>query len=201
MLEDPHGLSGGSVCPEPHNCVVKNIKVAVFGKTGVGKTATIAKLCGKDVTSAHTKTSGINISTLYWHVKPHAPSEKQIFLHINFWDCGEESLQHYDYLQPAMLKDVGVYMFCFAMDKRSNWDGLKDLIDGITSKTSGTKTSLSIAVGTKLDSPFRDVTRTELSKFEASTNIPVFAVANSSVKGTEEFMDKFVCLLQERNFL
>ena len=47
MLEDPHGLSGGSVCPEPHNCVVKNIKVAVFGKTGVGKTATIAKLCGK----------------------------------------------------------------------------------------------------------------------------------------------------------
>ena len=47
MLEDPHGLSGGIDCLEPRSCVVKEIKVAVFGKSGVGKTATITKICGK----------------------------------------------------------------------------------------------------------------------------------------------------------
>ena len=47
MLEDPHVLSGGIDCPDPRSCVVKEIKVAVFGKRGVGKTATIAKICGK----------------------------------------------------------------------------------------------------------------------------------------------------------
>ena len=31
----------------------------------------------------------------------------------------------------------------------------------------------------RLDMPFRDVTKSELVKFQTSTNIPVFAVGNS----------------------
>ena len=43
-------------------------KICVVGKSGVGKSATVANLCGLSIPNSHADTPGLQVNTTYWYV-------------------------------------------------------------------------------------------------------------------------------------
>lgn len=82
-------------------------KLAVIGKSGVGKTALVCLLSNqKDLVASSQippgETPGVRVTTIYWPAKI---NRSHIFLfQLDFWDSGETASKKYNHILPVRFK-------------------------------------------------------------------------------------------------
>ncbi|XP_047117243.1 ciliogenesis and planar polarity effector 2-like isoform X2 [Schistocerca piceifrons] len=74
-------------------------KLFVTGKSGIGKTATVARLAGSRCRVPHTETHGIQKSNIFWPVKIW---DKIILFKLQIWDAGENAIKKYAHIFPLV---------------------------------------------------------------------------------------------------
>ncbi|CAG0891121.1 unnamed protein product [Darwinula stevensoni] len=147
-------------------------KVFVVGKVGIGKTATIARLCGRPLPSGHEETPGIALTTTFWPVK--LRHRVRIF-QLAFWDAGETAARRYDHVLPECKKDADGIVFVFSMTDSAS---LKELPHLMSKTVEPNRKPVVIVFGTRFDSPNLEVTQRDIKDFEGKWKVPVFPVRN-----------------------
>ncbi|KAL5490826.1 hypothetical protein EMCRGX_G016013 [Ephydatia muelleri] len=149
-------------------------RLFLVGKSGVGKSSTVAKLCGRDISSSHDETLGIQTTTIYWPAKI-ASSRKVIVLELELWDSGERAMNKFDHILSACQEATDGYVFFFSYADRHSWEDLPHLI----ARTTGRKDStLKMVVGTHADSVQREVTEAEIEQFQNTTKLITLPITN-----------------------
>ena len=87
-------------------------KIAVVGKSGVGKSATIANLCGLPIPVGHADTPGVTMNTTYWLARLKHTKTVLVF-RLDFWDAGEASAKRFDHVLPACKDKSDAILFLF----------------------------------------------------------------------------------------
>ncbi|XP_075462070.1 ciliogenesis and planar polarity effector 2 [Ascaphus truei] len=154
---------------------IASYKIFVCGKSGVGKTALVAKLAGLEVPSMHHETTGIQTTCVYWPVRPR-DSDRPVIFRFQFWDCGEPALKKFDHVLPDCKEKADAVLFLFSFTDRSSFEDVPALM----SRTLGQDEDLArIVVGTKLDQYMHaDVTEQDLLEFQRTWRLPVMRVRN-----------------------
>ncbi|XP_037737145.1 ciliogenesis and planar polarity effector 2 isoform X1 [Chelonia mydas] len=137
------GLIERPVLPPQMAADTASYKIFVSGKSGVGKTAMVAKLAGLEVSSAHHETTGIQKTTVYWPAKLRDSGRALIF-RFHFWDCGEAALKKFDHILPACKEKADGILFLFSFTDRSSFD---DLPSQISRVTEGSENFVKIVIG------------------------------------------------------
>ncbi|XP_026571528.1 ciliogenesis and planar polarity effector 2 [Pseudonaja textilis] len=149
---------------------VVGYKVFVSGKSGVGKTALVAKLAGLEVPLGHHETTGIQTSLVYWPAKLRE-SGKVLFFRFSFWDCGEAVLRKFDHILPACREKADAVLFLFSFTDRASF---LDLPHQISRVTDGTRDVVRMVVGTKFDQfAHTDVTESDMVAFSHTWGLPI----------------------------
>ncbi|XP_077998620.1 ciliogenesis and planar polarity effector 2-like [Glandiceps talaboti] len=150
-----------------------NYKIFVSGKAGVGKTATVAKLSGVEVPTAHSETPGILTSVVYWPAKV---ADRTLMFKFHFWDAGEQALKKFDHILPACKDKVDAVLFLFSFADRPSFEDLTNQMSRIVDPQEST---LKIVVGTKYDQYVHsEVTTNVLRDFEHKHKIPILKIKN-----------------------
>ncbi|XP_041128977.1 ciliogenesis and planar polarity effector 2-like [Polyodon spathula] len=165
------GLLEAPVLPLQAAADTVSYKVFVSGKSGVGKSALVAKLAGLEVPSMHYETIGIQTTVLYWPVKLRDNGRVLLF-RFQLWDCGENALRKFDHLLPACKDQTDAVLHLFSFTDRSSFD---DLSNQITRISDSAGSNVKLVVGTKFDQFMHtDVTERELREFQQAWAVPVF---------------------------
>ncbi|XP_040279151.1 ciliogenesis and planar polarity effector 2 isoform X1 [Bufo bufo] len=148
-------------------------KVFVCGKSGVGKTSLIAKLCGLEVPTMHHETTGIQTSCVFWPVRPR-DSDRPIIFAFQFWDCGESALKKFDHILPACKEKADAILFLFSFTDRSSFEDVPALISRTMNQE---ENAARVVIGTKLDQFMHtDVTEQDIRDFQQTWQLPVMRV-------------------------
>ncbi|KAJ8021463.1 REM2- and Rab-like small GTPase 1 [Holothuria leucospilota] len=154
---------------------LKFFKIRLIGKSGVGKTSTVAKLTGQPAPRSHCETPGIISSVAYWPVKLKVTG-KVFLLRLQFWDAGDNIAKKYDHIHPACRENADATLFLFSYVDRSSFLDLHKQLNDTTEDFSNT---LRVIVGTKFDQSFRsEITSKELKDFQKQWKIPLLSVTN-----------------------
>ncbi|KAK3095753.1 hypothetical protein FSP39_018594 [Pinctada imbricata] len=159
------------------HCPTDEVKYKVFlvGKSGVGKTSTVAKISGNAVPTAHSETPGIQTTTVYWagQVKQ---LNKVIMFSLQFWDAGESATKKYDHILPACVAQTDCIIFLFSFVDRSSFEDVSQLI---TKMTTPKDTTCKIVIGTKFDQhAHSEITQRDIRDFEQNWKIPILKIRN-----------------------
>lgn len=167
------GLIERPVLPPQLPADVASYKIFVSGKSGVGKTSLIAKLCGLEVPNVHHETTGIQTSCVYWPVRPRG-SERPVIFAFQFWDCGESAIKKFDHILPACKERADAVLFLFAFTDRSSFEDVPALISRTLSQE---EDAARVVIGTKLDQFMHtDVTEQDIRDFQQTWQLPVMRV-------------------------
>ncbi|XP_025945669.1 ciliogenesis and planar polarity effector 2, partial [Apteryx rowi] len=158
------------VLPPPLATATAAYKLFVSGKSGVGKTALVAKLAGAEVPAAHHETLGIEATTVYWPAKLR-DTGRPVMFQLDFWDCGEAALKKFDHILPACKEEADGVLFLFSFTDRSSFEDLPGQMARVTRPE---ENLVRVVVGTKFDqSPQADVTERDVAAFERAWRLPV----------------------------
>lgn len=150
-------------------------KLFISGRSGVGKTSTVAKLSANPVPTVHSETPGIQTSIVYWpaYVKT---IDKTILFKLQIWDCGENALKKFDHVLPACKDKADGVIFTFSFSDKSSFDDLPQQMSRIVSSDDN---FCRFIVGTKVDVPQSEVTQTDVEEFEDAWKLPILSVQNT----------------------
>lgn len=73
-------------------------KLHITGRSGVGKTATVARLSGIKCPSTYIETAGIRKTNIFWPAKIW---DKIILFKLHFWDAGDNSIKRFSHVLPV----------------------------------------------------------------------------------------------------
>uniref|UniRef100_A0A8C7E2F5 Ciliogenesis and planar polarity effector 2 n=1 Tax=Naja naja TaxID=35670 RepID=A0A8C7E2F5_NAJNA len=159
-------------------------KVFVSGKSGVGKSALVAKLAGLEVPLVHHETTGIQTSLVYWPAKLRE-SGKVLFFRFSFWDCGEAVLRKFDHILPACREKADAILFLFSFTDRASF---LDLPHQISRVTDGTRDVVRMVVGTKFDQfAHTDVTESDMLGFSHTWGLPILRAKSISERPSDGY--------------
>ncbi|XP_049815284.1 ciliogenesis and planar polarity effector 2-like [Schistocerca nitens] len=148
-------------------------KLFVTGKSGIGKTATVARLAGSRCRIPHTETHGIQKSNIFWPVKIW---DKIILFKLQIWDAGENAIKKYAHIFPACRDkaDAIVYIFSF-----TDPNSLAELPQQMARTALQGENPACIAIGTRYSVQERGETlSTEIKDFEQKWQVPVLRIDN-----------------------
>ncbi|XP_072887965.1 ciliogenesis and planar polarity effector 2 [Hemitrygon akajei] len=152
---------------------IASYKIFVSGKSGVGKTAAVAKFAGVEIPSLHHETTGIQTRTVYWPGKL-VESGRVIMFRFQFWDCSEASLKKFDHILAACKDKADAVLFLFSFTDRSSFDDLPSQMSRILHDS---EKVVKIIVGTKFDQYMHtDVTEREVRDFQQTWHLPVYKI-------------------------
>ncbi|GAB1289169.1 Ciliogenesis and planar polarity effector 2 [Apodemus speciosus] len=117
------GLLERPVLPPSVVIDTASYKIFVSGKSGVGKTALVAKLAGLEVPTVHHETTGIQTTVVFWPAKLKA-SDRVVMFRFEFWDCGESALKKFDHILPACKENADAFLFLFSFTDRASFEDL-----------------------------------------------------------------------------
>lgn len=144
-------------------------KLFISGKSGVGKTSSVAKLSANKIPAVHSETPGIQTSTVYWpaHIKT---IDKVILFKLQIWDVGENALKKFDHVLPACKDKVDAIVFTFSFVDKSSFEDLPQQMSRVTANNDN---FCRFIIGTKLDIPHSEVTQKDIEGFEDAWKLPV----------------------------
>ncbi|XP_043917766.1 ciliogenesis and planar polarity effector 2 [Protopterus annectens] len=172
------GLIERPVLPPQVVADIASYKIFVSGKSGVGKTAMVAKLAGLEIPSVHHETTGIQTTVIYWPAKL-CDTNRVIMFRYHLWDCGEAALKKFDHILPACKEKADAVLFLFSFTDRSSFD---DLPNQISRTVDAAESIVKVVIGTKFDQYMHtDVTERDLREFQQTWHLPVFRI--KSVNG------------------
>ncbi|XP_063951000.1 ciliogenesis and planar polarity effector 2-like [Lytechinus pictus] len=150
-------------------------KLCLVGKAGVGKSSTVARLCGQQVATNHVETPGIVKAVTYWPAKL-KHSGKPVMFCLEFWDAGHAVQRKFDHIHPACREKAQAVLYFFSFIDRSSFEDLRTQL----SKTlSNEDTPLLFVIGTKYDQYNRsEITSRELLDFQKQWQVPILKLKN-----------------------
>lgn len=170
-------------------------KVVLSGKSGVGKTSSIATLTGKHVPRNHVETAGIETSVVSWPVKLVRSSDCVLF-RLHFWDAGEGCQRKFDHVVPAMKADMDAVVYVFSCLDRATFDDIPQQMSRLVGES---RNVVQLALATKLDQlAMSEVTQKDMAEFERNYKIPVMRIRNvkdSDHRGTASDLSETAFLL------
>nr|CAD7399133.1 unnamed protein product [Timema cristinae] len=150
-------------------------KLFITGKSGVGKSATVARLAGATTkhTNGYTETLGIRKSNLYWPVKIW---DKIILFKLQFWDAGDNSIKKYSHILPACREKTDANIFVFSLMDSNSFLDLPQLMSKMTQDGDN---PANIIIGTRCNVLNRlEVSSAELKEFEQKWQVPILKIDN-----------------------
>lgn len=153
----------------PINVEEVSYKLFFVGKSGVGKSLTIARCAGVISPLGYFETNGIQKTNILWPVKIW---EKIILFKLQCWDVGDNSLKKYSHILPSCKNRTDGIVFVFSFMDRASF---LDLIPNITKMTKDDPNHPSITViGTRHNPALNmEVTLAETRELELKYRIPV----------------------------
>ncbi|XP_052213020.1 ciliogenesis and planar polarity effector 2-like isoform X2 [Dreissena polymorpha] len=150
-------------------------KIYLAGRSGVGKSATVAKLTGNDIPKTHMETPGVQTSSCFWPVKVIDINKVTLF-HLQFWDAGEMACKKYSHIASACTEKVDCILFLFSLVDKSSFEELHQQI----SRLSNPQDNIAkIVIATKCDQhAHSEVTQRDIRDFEKTWKIPIVKVKN-----------------------
>ncbi|PVD35461.1 hypothetical protein C0Q70_02424 [Pomacea canaliculata] len=107
-------------------------KVLLVGKTGVGKTSTVASLTGGEVPQTYSETPGLQTNVLHWPARIRQVGRTVLFK-IHLLDAGETVLKRYDHILPDCQKGLDGIIFLFSYVDKGSFDEIQHLLNRLTS--------------------------------------------------------------------
>lgn len=150
-------------------------KLFFVGKSGVGKTSTVAKLSGNSLPSMHSETPGIQTTTIYWPGKIKQLNRSVIF-QLQLWDAGETALKKFDHILSACTNKTDAIIFLFSFVDKSSFEEVSHQI----TRYSGPKdNTCKLVIGTKFDQyAHSEITQRDIRDFEQNWKIPILKIRN-----------------------
>ncbi|KAK1340453.1 hypothetical protein QTO34_019023, partial [Cnephaeus nilssonii] len=171
--EPPAGLLERPVLPPAVAVDTASYKIFVSGKSGVGKTALVAKLAGLEVPVVHHETTGIQTTVVFWPAKLQV-SERVVMFRFEFWDCGESALKKFDHMLPACQEKTDAFLFLFSFTDRASFEDLPGQLTRIAGEAPGV---VRMVVGSKFDQYMHtDVPERDLTAFRQAWELPLLRV-------------------------
>lgn len=163
-------------------------KIFICGRTGIGKTATIAKLAGATIPDSFCETPGIETTAIYWPALIR-DTRKVIYFRLNFWDVGDNAIKKFDHILPACLSNVDCMLYTFSFTDRSSFEDIPQLLSRMTMDSIGCAPPAQAFVGTRADQyTMSDISEAEIRDLVQSWKIPVLRTKN--VAGTKPIIDQ-----------
>ncbi|XP_035163761.2 ciliogenesis and planar polarity effector 2 isoform X2 [Callithrix jacchus] len=167
------GLLERPVLPPPVSIDTASYKIFVSGKSGVGKTALVAKLAGLEVPVLHHETPGIQTTVVFWPAKLQA-SDRVVMFRFEFWDCGESALKKFDHMLPACKENTDAFLFLFSFTDRASFEDLPGQLARIAGEAPGV---IRMVIGSKFDQYMHtDVPERDLIAFRQAWELPLLRV-------------------------
>ncbi|XP_058408978.1 ciliogenesis and planar polarity effector 2 isoform X2 [Diceros bicornis minor] len=161
------------VLPPPVAIDTASYKIFVSGKSGVGKTALVAKLAGLEVPVVHHETTGIQTTVVFWPAKLQA-SDRVVMFRFEFWDCGESALKKFDHMLPACKEKTDAFLFLFSFTDRASFEDLPGQLARVTGEAPGV---VRMVIGSKFDQYMHtDVPERDLTAFRQAWELPLLRV-------------------------
>uniref|UniRef100_A0A1B6E9Q8 REM2- and Rab-like small GTPase 1 n=1 Tax=Clastoptera arizonana TaxID=38151 RepID=A0A1B6E9Q8_9HEMI len=120
-------------------------KLFFVGKSGVGKTTSIARLAGTHVSSLYVETSGIRKTDIYWPVKIW---DKIVLFKLQCWDAGDNSLKKFSYIMPSCKDKADAIVFVFSYSDSNSFKDMPQLFNKFVKDEHNQPAS--IVLGTRL---------------------------------------------------
>ncbi|XP_071073863.1 F-box only protein 42 isoform X3 [Dasypus novemcinctus] len=167
------GLLERPVLAPPVAIDTASYKIFVSGKSGVGKTALVAKLAGLEVPVAHHETMGIQTTVVFWPAKLLA-SDRVVMFRFEFWDCGESALKKFDHMLPACREKADAFLFLFSFTDRASFEDLPGQLAGLADEA---PRAVRMVIGSKFDQYMHtDVPERDLAAFRQAWELPLLRV-------------------------
>ncbi|XP_032248813.1 ciliogenesis and planar polarity effector 2 isoform X2 [Phoca vitulina] len=167
------GLLERPVLPPPVAIDTASYKIFVSGKSGVGKTALVAKLAGLEVPVVHHETTGIQTTVVFWPAKLQA-SDRVVMFRFEFWDCGESALRKFDHMLPACKEKTDAFLFLFSFTDRASFEDLPGQLARVAGEAPGV---VRMVIGSKFDQYMQtDVPERDLTAFRQAWKLPLLRV-------------------------
>ena len=121
------GLLERPLLPPSINAQEVKYKICVVGKTGVGKSATVANLCGLPIPTSHADTPGLRVNTTYWLTRL-KHTQNVLLFQLQFWEAGESSAKRFDHVLPACQEKSDAILFLFSHVNKASFTDLPQLV-------------------------------------------------------------------------
>ncbi|OWK12707.1 hypothetical protein Celaphus_00014670 [Cervus elaphus hippelaphus] len=155
------GLLERPVLPPPVAIDTASYKIFVSGKSGVGKTALVAKLAGLETT------------VVFWPAKLQA-SNRVVMFRFEFWDCGESALKKFEHMLPACKENADAFLFLFSFTDRASFEDLPGQLAQVAGEAPGV---VRMVIGSKFDQYMHtDVPERDLAAFRQAWPLPLLRV-------------------------
>ncbi|KAM7097624.1 ciliogenesis and planar polarity effector 2 isoform 3-T4 [Molossus nigricans] len=167
------GLLERPVLPPAVAVDTASYKIFVSGKSGVGKTALVAKLAGLEVPVVHHETTGIQTTVVFWPAKLQV-SDRVVMFRFEFWDCGESALKKFDHMLPACMEKTDAFLLLFSFTDRASFEDLPGQLTRIAGEAPGV---VRMVIGSKFDQYMHtDVPARDLAAFRQAWELPLLRV-------------------------
>lgn len=167
------GLLERPVLPPAVAIDTASYKIFVSGKSGVGKTALVAKLAGLEVPVVHHETIGIQTTVVFWPAKLQV-SDRVIMFRFEFWDCGESALRKFDHMLPACKEKTDAFLFLFSFTDRASFQDLPGQLTRVAGEAPGV---VRMVIGSKFDQYMHtDVPERDITAFRQAWELPLLRV-------------------------
>jgi len=150
-------------------------KIFLSGKSGVGKSSMAATLSANDVSFEYHETLGIQKSTVYWPAKI-VEVGKVLLFKLHLWDAGDNALNKFDHLLPAVKENADAAIFVFSFVDKSSFT---DIPHRIARVTTDSPNLCKFVIGSKLDLQTDiEVTQNDVVELESRWSVKVLALSN-----------------------
>ncbi|XP_052718129.1 ciliogenesis and planar polarity effector 2-like [Crassostrea angulata] len=175
LKRKPFGILDKPVLPLNITADEVKYKILLVGKSGIGKTSTIAKLSGNEIPATHSETPGIHITTTQWPgmVKQ---MNKIVMFHLQFWDVGDGAMKKYEHIKTTWENQADCVIFLFSFVDRGSFEEISQHITRMTKpKNNFTK----LVIGTKFDQhAYSEITQRDIRDFEHTWKVPILKIRN-----------------------
>ncbi|XP_022175461.1 REM2- and Rab-like small GTPase 1 isoform X2 [Myzus persicae] len=154
-------------------------KLFFVGKSGAGKSSTIARLAGiLNFDEEYVETRGIRKSNIYWPVKVW---DRIILFRLQCWDAGDRDTKKFGHILPVCKEEADVIVFVFSFTDPS---GLSTISTNLPIYLNDKSKPAPIVIGTKYCAGdfTAKVTIDDIDEFEKTQNITILKINKTDGK-------------------
>lgn len=171
------GLLERPLLPPSINAQEVKYKICVVGKSGVGKSATVANLCGLSIPNSHADTQGLQVNTTYWLTRL-KHTQNVLLFQLQFWEAGESSAKRFDHVLPACKDKSDAILFLFSHVNKNSFAELPQMMTRIIDDDDSDVCRL--VMGTKFDLLHQgQISTQDIQAFESRYKVPIMRIKNS----------------------
>ena len=145
-------------------------KLALVGKSGVGKTSLVSFLSNqREFVAAQVpgETPGVRVTTVYWPAKV---DDRLILFNLEFWDCGESATKKYNHILPVCKQNASAVLYTFSFTDKSSFE---DIEAQLARRSNNNAAGCVIVIGTKYGLEDVQVSQADVARLETKHKLSV----------------------------